>query len=68
MKIDFIRKTSSSGGGNCPAIYKAENGNYVIQGWKLDAATAAQLRDLGDNETAVEIPADVIVGIVASTT
>jgi hypothetical protein len=64
MKIEFIRKTDSSGTGNCPAIYKADNGNYVIQGWTIDADTRAQLRDLADNETAIEVPADVIAGIV----
>lgn len=68
MQIHFIRKTATSGGGNCPAIYRADNGNYVIQGWKLDDETRAQLRDLADNETAVEVPADVIAGIVAAST
>jgi hypothetical protein len=65
MKIEFIRKTRGSINGNCPAIYRADNGNYVIQGWKIDDATRAQLRDLADNETAIEVPADVIAGIVA---
>jgi hypothetical protein len=65
MELEFIRKTKDSGTGNCPAIYRADNGNYVIQGWRLDAATRAKLRDLADNEDAVEIPADVIAGIVA---
>jgi hypothetical protein len=65
MEIEFIRKTSGSVGGNCPAVYRAENGNYVIQGWRIDADTRARLRDLADNETAVEVPADVIAGIVA---
>lgn len=65
MNITFIRKTDSSGTGNCPAIYKADNGNYVIQGWLIDDETRAQLRDLADNETAIEVPADVIAGIVA---
>lgn len=65
MKLEFIRKTDSSASGNCPALYRAENGNYVVQGWKIDDATRANLRDLGDNETAVEIPADVIAGIIA---
>jgi hypothetical protein len=64
MDLQFIRKTGGSGTGNCPAIYLAANGNYVIQGWKLDDATHANLRDLADNETAVEVPADVIAGIV----
>lgn len=68
VKIEFIRKTDSSTTGNCPALYRADNGNYVVQGWKIDHATRAQLRDLADNETAIEVPADVIAGIVESLT
>lgn len=66
MKIEFIRKTDASVNGNCPAIYKADNGNYVIQGWLVTDDVRAQLRDLADNEHAIEIPADVIAGIVAA--
>jgi hypothetical protein len=66
MDLVFIRKWGDSGTGNCPALYRAANGNYVVQGWRLDAETRANLRDLADNETAVEVPADVIAGIVAS--
>lgn len=65
MEITFLRKTSESATGECPAIYRAENGNYVIQGWRIDRHTRSQLRDLADTETAVEVPADVIAGIVA---
>lgn len=65
VQLEFIRKWSESGTGNCPSLYRAENGNYVVQGWQLDEATRANLRDLGENETAVEVPADVIAGIVA---
>jgi hypothetical protein len=64
MKIHFIRKTRNSTTGNCPAIYQAPNGQYVIQGRRLDADTRAQLRDLDPTEEAVLIPADVIAGIV----
>lgn len=59
MQITFMWKTSTSATGNCPAQYKAPGG-YVIQGKKLDAATRAQLRDLGADEDAVFVPADVI--------
>lgn len=66
MNITFIRKTNESINGNCPAIYATDDGRYVIQGKMLDATTRAQLRDLGDDEDAVVIPADVIAGIVAA--
>ena len=35
-------------------------GGYVIQGKKVDAATRAQLRDLGADEDAVWVPDNVI--------
>lgn len=65
VQLEFIRKWSESGTGNCPALYRADNGNYVVQGWQVDDETRAQLRDLGANETAVEVPVDVIAGILA---
>lgn len=67
MELEFIRKTEDSGTGNCPALYRADNGNYVVQGRRRDAATRAMLRDLAEHEDAVEVPADVIAGIVAGT-
>jgi hypothetical protein len=68
MELEFIRKWGDSVVGNCPALYRAANGNYIVQGWRLDDATRANLRDLADNETAVEVPADVIAGIIAHQT
>ena len=59
MKIKFLWKDSGSNTGNCPAMYEAPGG-YVIQGKLLDDATRAQLRDLGGDETAVFVPANVI--------
>lgn len=59
MKIEFMWKTSGSYTGNCPAQYKAPGG-YVIQGKRIDGETRAQLRDLGADEDAVFVPADVI--------
>jgi hypothetical protein len=59
MQIQFMWKTGTSAIGSCPAMYKAPGG-YVIQGKVLDDATRAQLRDLGSDEAAVFVPADVI--------
>ena len=61
MDIEFQWKTAESNIDNCPARYKAPGG-YVIQGRQLDAATRAQLRDLGPDEDAVWVPSDVIDG------
>jgi len=61
MNIEFQWKTAESNTANCPPRYKAPGG-YVIQGQRLDAATRAQLRDLGTDEDAVWVPGDVIDG------
>jgi hypothetical protein len=59
MQIKFMWKTNGSYTGNCPAQYEAPGG-YVIQGKRIDDETRAQLRDLGADEDAVFVPADVI--------
>ena len=59
MKIKFMWKDRESNVGNCPAMYEAPGG-YVVQGKLLDAETRAQLRDLGGDEGAVFVPANVI--------
>lgn len=64
MKLTFICKTVESQGGNCPSAYLTDDGRVVIQGKTLDAAARAQLRDLGADEDAVIIPADVIAQLV----
>jgi hypothetical protein len=59
MNIEFLWKDRGSGGGGCPALYRAPGG-YVVQGVKLDAATRALLRQLADTEDAVFVPANVL--------
>lgn len=61
MKIEFIRKTALSGDTNCPALYRTDRGTFLVQGWVVtDPETLAQVRDLGMDETVVEVPADVL--------
>jgi hypothetical protein len=59
MQIEFMWKTDGSAVENCPALYRAPGG-YVVQGKTLDAETRAALRQLGTDEDAVFVPADVI--------
>lgn len=66
MDLELILIWSDSGGNNCPSIYKAENGDYVIQGWQLDADTSAKLHNLAHDETAVRIPASLITDLAAA--
>jgi hypothetical protein len=62
VEITFMWKDRDSNVGNCPAQYKVTEapGGYIIQGKKVDAATRAQLRDLGADEDAVWVPDNVI--------
>lgn len=59
MQIRFMWKDTNSNVGDCPAIYEAPGG-YVVQGKFIDDDTRVQLRDLGGDETAVFVPANVI--------
>lgn len=59
MQIEFLWKDAESGGGGCPALYRAPGG-YVVQGLKLDAETRAQLRQFADGEDGVFVPANVL--------
>ena len=59
MQIEFMWKTDGSAVENCPALYRAPGG-YVVQGKTLDAEGRAGLRQLGTDEDAVFVPADVI--------
>ncbi|MGH3736672.1 MAG: lipid A biosynthesis lauroyl acyltransferase [Micromonosporaceae bacterium] len=59
MKLTWLWKDNTSGVNGCPALYRADGG-YVIQGRALDAETRAQLRQLGDDEDAVFVPANVL--------
>jgi hypothetical protein len=59
MDLEFMWKDANSSVTECPALYKTDGG-YVVQGVKLDDATRAQLRQLGDGEDGVFVPANVL--------
>lgn len=58
-ELAFLWKTNTSGGGNCPALYKTDGG-YVVQGKRLSPASQARLRNLDADEDAIFVPADVL--------
>jgi|GEM_PF-1845495 len=61
MEIEFLWKWAGSQVQNCPALYRTADGaGYVVQGPEVDATTRAQLSQLGDGDTAVLVPRDVI--------
>jgi hypothetical protein len=64
MKIEFERKTVTSGVGNCPARWKVTSaeGGYVIVGKRIPPEVRPQLRDVAADEDAVWVPDDLING------
>lgn len=56
MKLTHLFTWNSSGGGNCPAVYSTDRDSVVVQGYTLAAADAAQMVNVADNESGVEIP------------
>lgn len=65
MKVEFIRKTADSNGGNCPSLYKTDRGTFIVQGWKVTDPEALAGLDIPGHETAVEVPLDVLAEIAA---
>jgi hypothetical protein len=58
VKLTFIGSDSRQG--NCPTIYRTDRGTVVVQGQRVtDPEALAQLRDVLDGETFVEVPIDL---------
>jgi hypothetical protein len=59
MRLTFLGTDSQAG--HCPTMYATDRDTYVIQGWKVtDSEALADLRDVLDGETFVEIPKDLL--------
>lgn len=56
-----LRKVSGCADKDCPAVYVSDQGTAVVQGNPV--ATADGL-SLGEGETAVELPSDVLLAAV----
>ncbi|KOX11253.1 hypothetical protein [Nocardiopsis sp. NRRL B-16309] len=55
MRLEFLGTDSRDG--DCPTLYRTDRGTIVVQGYKVtDPEALADLRDLADDETVVEIP------------
>jgi len=55
MALVFLGKDPDSGHDGCPAVYD-DGDAYVIQGWKVDDTTRAELLNVAEGEDAVRIP------------
>ncbi|MEV0346060.1 hypothetical protein AB0H88_09845 [Nonomuraea sp. NPDC050680] len=62
MRMRFLGSTSEAGA--CPTLYETDRGTIVVQGLELtDKEALADLRDILDGETAVEVPRELITEI-----
>ena len=59
-----LLKVSGCDNGTCPAVYVSDRGTAVVQGDPV--ATHTDGLTLGEGETAVELPSEVILGAVAT--
>jgi hypothetical protein len=55
MSLKFLGKDPDSEHGSSPTIWEDED-SYVIQGWKLDAATLDAVGEVPAHETVLRIP------------
>ncbi|KAA5836168.1 hypothetical protein F1721_07510 [Saccharopolyspora hirsuta] len=58
-----LHKVSGCDNGTCPAVYVSDRGTAVVQG---DPVAAAEGLELGEGETAVELPPDIVLAAVAA--
>lgn len=61
MRLRYIGKTPESIDGKCEALYATDRGSFAVQGKIVtDPQALADVRDLADDETVVEVPIDVL--------
>ncbi|MDQ3989075.1 MAG: hypothetical protein M3291_07740 [Actinomycetota bacterium] len=61
MRLRYLGKTTESDKGQCEALYATDRGTFVVQGKIVtDRQAISDLRDLGADESYVEVPADVL--------
>ena len=63
MKVEqFSPGLGGCSGGTCPTVYRTDRGTFIVQGSALDAV-ASQRVSPPDGEQAVEVPAELLIGI-----
>jgi hypothetical protein len=65
MRARFLGKDPKSQEGQSPTLFATDRGDrvtYIAQGWKVtDRQALADVGDVPDHETLIEIPEDVLV-------
>ncbi len=60
MRLEKLAKDNNSGQFGCPSVYRAEDGDLVVQGNILDEDTAGNLENLLPGEAGVRIKASIV--------
>ena len=54
MRLTFLGKETQTG--NSPTLWETDDGQYVIQGFTLDADALAQVGTVPDGELVIRVP------------
>jgi hypothetical protein len=54
MRLTFLGKDTQ--GGNSPTLWETDDGQYVIQGFTLDAEASGQVGAVPDGEAVIRVP------------
>jgi hypothetical protein len=54
MRLTFLGKETQTG--NSPTLWETDTGEYVIQGFTLDADALAQVGNVPDGELVIRVP------------
>jgi hypothetical protein len=54
MRLTFLGKETQTG--NSPTLWETDTGEYVIQGFTLDADALAQVGKVPDGELVIRVP------------
>jgi hypothetical protein len=58
MQLTFLGRESQSG--HSPTLWDTDEGQYVIQGFTLDADALAQVGDIPDGELVIRVPKELM--------
>lgn len=59
MTLRFVGRDPDSPDGNSPTVWD-DGDTFVIQGWRLDVATMAEVGEVPSHETVIRIPKRMI--------
>jgi hypothetical protein len=54
MRLTFLGKETQTG--NSPTLWETDDGQYVIQGFTVDADALAQVGNVPDGELVIRVP------------